>query len=186
MLYSEALGPFLRSGVQNNFLPHRLCRKCVRLQKLRHASLKCDLSASYSCKGSKFNHFVSQADHIPAVFHNKNRIVLIAKRQQKLCDTLRIRRMQTCSRFIKDIGDIGQAAAQMAYDLQTLNLSAGERICPSAKRQVTDAYIYHALQSIDDLTGNGFSYRRFDLLQDPNQVAYLDILHIRNIVSVDF
>ena len=62
--------------------------------------------------------------HLTAVLYDQHRIVIVTQRKQQLSDFLRIRRMQSRRRLIKNIRDVAQTAAQMAHHLETLRFSA--------------------------------------------------------------
>ena len=62
--------------------------------------------------------------HLTAVLYDQHRIVIVTQRKQQLSDFLRIRRMQSRRRLIKNVSDIAQAAAQMAHHFETLRFSA--------------------------------------------------------------
>lgn len=119
------------------------------------------------------------------MLHHQNRIMLIPQSQEQLCDPLCVRRVQTCRWLIEYVGDVGKAAPKVTHDLQPLYFAAGKGIRSSAQSQITNANIYHALKCIYNLSGNEFSDRIINFLQDIDQITHLDILHISDVISVD-
>ena len=71
-------------------------------------------------KRTHIHDMVCHFDHIRVMFHDDDRVALVAQFLQQLIHAMHIARMQANARLIEDIHHVGQAAAEMLDDLHTL------------------------------------------------------------------
>ena len=128
---------------------------------------------------------IRQCNDLLVMLDHQHRIVLIPQLEKKVTDPLHIRWMQSRGRFIEDIGDIAQAAAQMPDHLQPLKLAAGQCVRAAGERQIAQADPNHCLQTDTDLLRQRSTQRILYRFQYRNQTGHLHIVIIHDIISVD-
>ena len=124
--------------------------------------------------------------HLTAVLYDQHCIVIVTQSKQQLSDFLRISRMQAGCWLIKNIGDIAQAAAQMAHHFETLRFSARHRICAARQAQISQSHIHHVMQAHENLTGDRLAERMVNGFEYRNQIADLHVMIVPNGISIDF
>ena len=116
---------FVGTGIA--FLPERYCPVSdASPSESASASPSGDLAAAIAGAGAEIEQIIGGGDHLAIMFDQDQRVAEIAQVFQGLAGAGVIARMQADGRFIKDVKDAGQAAADLAGQANALRFAAGQ------------------------------------------------------------
>ena len=87
-------------------------------------TLKDDFATGFACTRSHIDNVICNGNHIGVILNNQDSITLISQLYEQSIQSLNIARMKPYTGFVKDIGEICQAASEVSHQFDTLRFSA--------------------------------------------------------------
>ncbi|MEJ7771319.1 MAG: hypothetical protein WKF51_05420 [Geodermatophilaceae bacterium] len=88
-----------------------------------HVALVDDPTAVLSRAGTHVDDPVGDLDDLGLVLHDEDGVALVSQAKQQVIHVLYVMRVQTDRGFVEDVGEVGQAGAEVANHLHPLGLA---------------------------------------------------------------
>ena len=131
----------------------------------RYSAVRLSVTAQEVISGRRTDHFaamftgarshvddpVGGADGVFVVLDDKDGVAQVAHALQRLDEAGVVALVQADARFIQDVEDAHELAADLGGQADALRFTAGEGRCRAIERQIVQAYVDHELQACGDL-----------------------------------
>ena len=202
----DMLEVVLRGARKHQMLPvgraprHRqrhgqLARQVLSRQRRRFgddvldAALCHDVPTVLASAGSHVDDVVRTADRLLVMFHDDQRVAQITQFAQRSQEALVIPWVQADGRFVQDVQDADQLAADLRGQTQALRLSTRQRCGGARERQITQPDIQNELEPLIDLAQDLFTDRALRLghpaRQSGKERCSLIHRHVRHLTDVE-
>ena len=122
----EGSGRLTYLALESRAVIQMLPGECAARAQRGDSALELDLAAVRSRARTEVDHVIGDRDHLGLVLDDEHGVALVAQAQQQFVHALDVVRVQPDRRLVEDVGDVGEAGAEVADHLGALRLAAGK------------------------------------------------------------